>query len=89
MSKSKGNIVNPDELVEKYGTDSLRAYELFIGPPEQDSEWDDSGMYGKTGAQWNLINDNYQAVVSGIYLFSVQDVDKVKDDFVGKFVIIK
>lgn len=46
MSKSKGNIVNPDGLVEKYGTDSLRAYELFIGPPMQDSEWDDSGIEG-------------------------------------------
>lgn len=46
MSKSKGNVVNPDGLVNQYGTDSLRAYELFIGPPEQDSEWDDSGIEG-------------------------------------------
>ncbi|MCL5037530.1 MAG: leucine--tRNA ligase [Chloroflexi bacterium] len=46
MAKSKGNIVNPDELVSKYGRDSLRAYELFIGPPEQDSEWDDRGIEG-------------------------------------------
>ena len=46
MSKSKGNIVNPDELVRKYGTDALRAYELFIGPAEQDSEWDDRGIEG-------------------------------------------
>jgi hypothetical protein len=46
-------------------------------------------QYGENGAYWNLLNDNRQAVVSGIYLFSVQDVDKNKDDFVGKFVIIK
>ncbi|MBQ7568650.1 leucine--tRNA ligase, partial [bacterium] len=46
MSKSKGNVVNPDELVRSYGTDSLRAYELFIGPPELDSEWNDSGIDG-------------------------------------------
>ncbi|MCE1247079.1 MAG: leucine--tRNA ligase [Firmicutes bacterium] len=46
MSKSKGNVVNPDTLVNKFGTDSLRAYELFIGPPELDSEWDDSGIEG-------------------------------------------
>jgi hypothetical protein len=46
-------------------------------------------QYGEYGAYWNLINDNRQAVMSGIYLFSVQDVDKKKDDFVGKFVIIK
>lgn len=46
MSKSKGNTVNPDEIVSKYGTDSLRMYELFIGPPDLDSEWSDSGIVG-------------------------------------------
>jgi len=46
MSKSKGNIVSPDEIVEKYGTDSLRMYELFVGPPDQDSEWSDRGIEG-------------------------------------------
>lgn len=46
MSKSKGNVVSPDGLVEKYGCDSLRMYELFVGPPEIDSEWDDSGIDG-------------------------------------------
>lgn len=46
MSKSKGNVVNPDDLVKKYGTDALRAYLLFIGPPELDAEWNDSGIEG-------------------------------------------
>ena len=46
MSKSKGNVVSPDDLVAKYGCDSLRMYELFVGPPEVDSEWDDSGIDG-------------------------------------------
>ena len=46
MSKSKGNVVSPDDLVRKYGCDSLRMYELFVGPPEVDSEWDDSGIDG-------------------------------------------
>ena len=46
MSKSKGNVVSPDELVEDYGCDSLRLYELFVGPPELDSEWDDRGIDG-------------------------------------------
>jgi len=46
-------------------------------------------QYGEYGISWDLINDNNQAVASGIYLFSVQDVDKNIDDFVGKFVIIK
>ncbi len=46
MSKSMGNVVSPDELVQKYGCDSLRMYELFIGPPELDCEWDDRGIDG-------------------------------------------
>lgn len=46
MSKSKGNVVSPDDLVSRYGCDSLRMYELFVGPPEVDSEWDDSGIDG-------------------------------------------
>lgn len=46
MSKSKGNVVSPDDLVRDYGCDSLRMYELFVGPPELDSEWDDRGIDG-------------------------------------------
>ncbi len=46
MSKSMGNVVSPDELVAKYGCDSLRMYELFVGPPELDCEWDDRGIDG-------------------------------------------
>ncbi len=46
MSKSVGNVVSPDKLVEKYGRDSLRGYELFIGPPEQSKEWNDGGIEG-------------------------------------------
>ena len=53
------------------------------------SDSDTPYWYGKNGAYWNLINENRQAVMSGIYLFSVQDVDKKNDDFVGKFVIMK
>ncbi len=58
MSKSKGNSVNPDLLVERYGTDALRAYLLFIGPPEMDAEWNDSGIEGVyrwIRKAWNLL----------------------------------
>ncbi len=58
MSKSRGNVVNPDELVQHYGADSLRLYELFIGPPEVDSEWMDSGIEGVyrfIQRVWNLV----------------------------------
>ena len=46
MSKSKGNVVSPDDLVRDYGCDSLRMYELFVGPPELDAEWDERGIDG-------------------------------------------
>jgi len=46
MSKSKGNVVSPDEMIEKFGTDSVRAYQIFLGPPELDAEWNDAGIAG-------------------------------------------
>ena len=46
MSKSKGNGISPDDIVGQYGCDSLRMYELFVGPPALDSDWDDSGIEG-------------------------------------------
>lgn len=46
MSKSKGNVVNPDDIISQYGSDVLRLYILFMGPPELDAEWQDSGLEG-------------------------------------------
>jgi leucyl-tRNA synthetase len=46
MSKSKGNVIVPDEYIERYGADACRLYLLFIGPVEQDAEWQDSGLEG-------------------------------------------
>ncbi len=46
MSKSKGNVVNPDEMVEKFGADTLRAYMMFIGPYDQESAWNNAGIMG-------------------------------------------
>ncbi|MBU4199653.1 MAG: leucine--tRNA ligase [Verrucomicrobia bacterium] len=46
MSKSKGNVVSPDDLIRDYGADTVRLYTLFIGPPEKDAEWSDDGIEG-------------------------------------------
>jgi leucyl-tRNA synthetase len=46
MSKSRGNIVDPDSMIQKYGADTLRLFMLFAAPPETELEWDDRGMEG-------------------------------------------
>jgi leucyl-tRNA synthetase len=46
MSKSKGNVVAPDEIIRQYGADTQRLYTLFIGPPQKDAEWNDSAVAG-------------------------------------------
>lgn len=61
MSKSKGNVISPDDLVRDYGCDSLRLYELFVGPPKLDAEWDDRGIDGVRrflSRFWNLALDH-------------------------------
>ena len=66
MSKSKGNVVSPDGLIKDYGCDSLRLYELFVGPPELDSEWDDrgiDGVYRFINRFYNLVMDNKDKTV--------------------------
>ena len=46
MSKSRGNVINPDEIVEKYGADTLRLYEMFMGPLEESVSWSTTGLEG-------------------------------------------
>ena len=46
MSKSKGNVVDPDTMIGKYGSDALRLYVMFVAPPEKEVEWNDSGLEG-------------------------------------------
>ena len=46
MSKSKGNVISPTAYVERYGADTARCYTLFIGPPDQDADWNDKGVEG-------------------------------------------
>jgi leucyl-tRNA synthetase len=60
MSKSRGNVINPDDIVRDYGADSLRLYEMFMGPLEQTKPWQMSGVEGVyrfLGRVWRLIVD--------------------------------
>jgi leucyl-tRNA synthetase len=59
MSKSRGNIVDPDGIIKKYGTDTLRLYILFAGPPETEMEWNDKGIEGSfrfLNRVWRLVD---------------------------------
>jgi leucyl-tRNA synthetase len=61
MSKSKYNVQTPDELVEKYGADTLRCYEMFLGPLDQHKPWDTQGITGVHGflkKLWRLFHDD-------------------------------
>jgi leucyl-tRNA synthetase len=60
MSKSKFNVVNPEDIIEKYGADTLRLYEMFLGPIEQSKPWDTNGIEGTSRFLrkfWNLFHD--------------------------------
>lgn len=61
MSKSRGNVINPDDIVTQYGADSLRLYEMFMGPLEQSKPWNMNGVSGVRGfldRAWRLIVDD-------------------------------
>jgi leucyl-tRNA synthetase len=66
MSKSRGNVVPPDELIAQYGADTLRLYTLFIGPPEKDAEWIDDGIMGPHRfifRLWEAVSQNLPRLV--------------------------
>ena len=74
MSKSKYNVQTPDELVEKFGADTLRMYEMFLGPLEQSKPWDTKGITGVHGflkKYWRLFHLNGN--------FEVSDAEPTKD----------
>lgn len=92
MSKSKGNVVNPDDIVNQYGADTLRLYEMFMGPIEESVPWDEKGLHGSNKwvhRVWRLLMDennhlrdrvsNYNdGKITKIYN---QTVKKVTEDF--------
>jgi leucyl-tRNA synthetase len=61
MSKSKGNVVDPGELIERYGADTARLFSLFAAPPERDLDWSDKGVEGMSRflhRLWRLVHDH-------------------------------
>jgi leucyl-tRNA synthetase len=76
MSKSKGNVVSPDELLKKYGADTVRLYTLFIGPPEKEAEWQDAGVEGASRflkRLWRRVADNHALLMEAADLKLVLD----------------
>lgn len=74
MSKSRGNVVNPDQIVQEYGADSLRLYEMFMGPLEATKPWSMTGVSGVRNfldRVWRLMIDSHEE--------TMQLVDAVKD----------
>lgn len=64
MSKSKGNVINPDEVIERFGADTLRVYEMFMGPLESDKPWDTravAGVYRFLKRFYTLVVSEHQA----------------------------
>lgn len=84
MSKSKYNVVNPDDICEEYGADGLRLYEMFLGPLEQSKPWNTqglSGVYGFLKKFWNLYFDGDT--------FSVSDEEPTKAEYKVLHTLIK
>src|SRR4029077_17121591 len=67
MSKSKGNVVDPDDMIGKYGADSLRLKVRFVAPPEKEVEWSDAGLEGSFRfllRVWRLV-DHWAETIGG------------------------
>lgn len=80
MSKSKGNVVDPDAIVKKYGSDSMRVFILFAAPPEDQLEWNDQAIEGAwkfLTRIWNLVEKRVRPSAAP---FNVNDFDKEDQD---------
>ena len=87
MSKSKGNGVVPDDIVAHYGADTGRVYELFLGPPDQDAEWNDRGVDGVARflhRVWRLIIGEEDEVIAGAGPASVEDLSRKRHETIDK-----
>jgi leucyl-tRNA synthetase len=68
MSKSKGNVVDPDDMIQKYGADALRLYVVFVAPPEKEIEWTDAGLEGSfrfLARVWRLVDQLAETIGGG------------------------
>ena len=75
-SKSKGNVVDPDDMIQKYGADALRLYVMFVAPPEKEIEWTDAGLEGSfrfLARVWRLV-DQLSATFAGKEIPAVDDL---------------
>ncbi len=80
MSKSGGNVVNPDDIVEDYGADSLRLYEMFMGPLEAVKPWDTKsikGVYGFLTRAWRIVVDDHAETL--VLNPTVKDIEPDRD----------
>ena len=78
MSKSKGNIVSPEEIVKKYGADTARLFILFASPPERDLEWSDQGVEGAArflGRLWRIVHHFADATLDAPASYDVATLD--------------
>ncbi len=87
MSKSKGNVVNPDDVVEEYGADTLRLYEMFMGPLEQSIAWSEDGLAGSRrwlDRVWRLFIDDEDKLRDHITTVNDHKSDKIYNETVKK-----
>ena len=87
MSKSKGNVVNPDDIVERYGADTLRMYEMFMGPLDASSTWSEGGIEGSRkflDRIWRLLLDENDKMRDRITTVNTHELDKVYHQTVKK-----